>query len=122
MLVGSYPPSHPTLYIAKAALCQVRLERGKRCDCHHVRHQPHVNLRDGAAGKEGLVARPRVTANEPFDVDRGPRHQQFQRLTPARIIHPVLDGKRLLGRPPRRGVTLVVMLSYRIITPSINSR
>ena len=83
--------------ICEAVFGQVSLQRGKRLGSGHVWDQPQIHLGDGFARQNGLAARTRVTADQPFNIYGGARREQLQRLLPIDIVNPTFDAKKFFG-------------------------
>ncbi len=98
-------PGHVHVDVAIALVGEVLLELLERFGRLHVRHQPQVELGDRLVREDGLSARAGVAADQPLDVDRGLRHEPFERLDEPDVVDPVRDAHRLLEHslvePPR---------------------
>src|SRR2546428_3279940 len=88
---------HVYFDIAESVLRRMSFQRGESFVGFHIRHETQIELGNGAMRKTRLAARAGVAANQPFDVHRGPRLQQFERLFVIHVMYPVLDAKLLLG-------------------------
>src|SRR5439155_17396440 len=85
------------LYVAKAALREVRLQLRDRGVELHVGHETKVELRDGAMRLDRLTAGPGVARDEALDVHRRREEETLERLAPSEIVRPTLR----VQEPPR---------------------
>ena len=88
---------HVHFDVAEAAFREVSLQGGESFVSFHVRHQAQIQFGDGAVRKNRFAARAGVAADQAFDIHRGPRLQQFERLLITDVVHPVIDAELLLG-------------------------
>jgi hypothetical protein len=63
-----------------------------------------VELGHRSVRQDRLAARPRVPADEPFDVDRGTRDEPLERLDESGVVDPLLDAE--------------LLLEYRLVEPA----
>jgi hypothetical protein len=85
------PTTHIDLDIAEAVFGKMILQKRECTGRRHVRHQPHVNLRDGAMRQNGLTPGTCVSTDQALDIDRGLGFEQHERLQPGCVVHPMLN-------------------------------
>src|SRR5262245_37417103 len=107
----------------------MRLQRSERLARRHVWYEPQVEFRHCFMGEDRLPAWTSIATNESLDVDRGPRHQQFERLTPTDIVHPMINAKLLLrnrfietARTFRNHRLLGLREWARLVSETVNGR